>query len=154
MRGDPSAEVLGIDVEVRPHNRAAIDAHPMAKRISMLEGSSIASDIISQVRARAKGKKRVLVCLDSNHTHDHVLGELDGYAPLVSVDSFCVVFDTIIEDFPAGSFPERGWDRGNNPKTAVRAWLKSHPEFEVDKNMQNKLMITVAPDGFLKRVRQ
>ena len=151
--GDAGAEVLGIDIEVRPHNRAAIDAHPMAKRISMLEGSSIASGVIAEVRDRANGKKRVLVCLDSNHTHDHVLAELDGYAPLTSVGSYCVVLDTIIEDLSAGTFPERGWDRGNNPKTAAHAWLKSHPEFEIDKALQHKLLITVAPDGFLRRVR-
>jgi cephalosporin hydroxylase len=151
--GNPNAQVLGIDVDIRPHNRAAIEAHPMAKRIGMLEGSSVAPEIVAEVHKRAEGKQRILVCLDSNHTHEHVMGELDAYAPLTSVGSYCVVFDTIIEDLPAGTFPDRGWDRGNNPNTAVHAWLKSHPEFEIDKAMQNKLLITVAPDGFLRRVR-
>ena len=151
--GNPNAEVLGIDIDIRPYNRAAIEAHPMAKRIVTLEGSSVGPEIIARARERAKGKQSVLVCLDSNHTHEHVMAELEGYAPLTTVGSYCVVFDTIIEDLPAGTFRDRGWDRGNNPKTAVHAWLKSHPEFEIDKAMQNKLMITVAPDGFLKRVR-
>jgi len=151
--GNPDAEVLGIDVDIRPQNRTAIERHPMAKRIAMLEGSSVAPDIIAGARKRAAGKERVLVCLDSNHTHEHVMAELDGYASLVTVGSYCIVFDTIIEDLPAGTFPDRNWDRGNNPKTAVHAWLKSHPEFEIDEAFHNKLMITVAPDGYLKRIR-
>ena len=115
----PRCRVLGLDIDIRAHNRAAIEAHPMFKRITMIEGSSIAPDIIAQIKAKAAGQQRVLVCLDSNHTHDHVLAELEAYAPLTSVGSYCVVFDTIIEDMPAGSFPDRPWDQGNNPKTAV-----------------------------------
>ena len=151
--GPPDAEVLGVDIDIRAHNRAAIEAHPMFKRITMIEGSSIAPDIIAQIKAKAAGQQRVLVCLDSNHTHDHVLAELEAYAPLTSVGSYCVVFDTIIEDMPAGSFPDRPWDQGNNPKTAVWEYLKTHPEFEIDKSIPHKLLITVAPDGFLKRVK-
>jgi cephalosporin hydroxylase len=94
----------------------------------------------------------VLVSLDSNHTYEHVLSELNAYADLVSVGSYCIVFDTVIEDLPAGSFPNRPWDVGNNPKTAVHEWLMSHPEFEIDKDIDNKLLISVAPDGYLKRV--
>ena len=142
-----------MDIDIRAHNRAAIAAHPMFKRITMIEGSSIAPDIIAQIKAKAAGQQRVLVCLDSNHTHDHVLAELEAYAPLTSVGSYCVVFDTIIEDMPAGSFPDRPWDQGNNPKTAVWEYLKTHPEFESDQSIPHKLLITVAPDGFLKRVK-
>jgi cephalosporin hydroxylase len=145
-------KVIGIDIEIRPHNRKAIEAHPMSHRIEMIEGSSIASEVVAQVHEKAKGYERVLVCLDSNHTHDHVLAELNAYAPLVSVGSYCVVFDTIIEDMPPGSFPDRPWDKGNNPKTAVCEYLESHPEFEIDKSIQHKLLITVAPDGYLKRI--
>jgi len=152
--GPQDAEVVGIDIDIRAHNREAIEAHPLSKRISMIQGSSIAPEIIEQVKAKSGGKQRVLVCLDSNHTHTHVLAELQSYAPLVSVDSYCVVFDTIIEDLPADMFPDRPWGPGNNPKTAVREYLKSHPEFEIDKQMDHKLLISVAPDGFLKRVRQ
>lgn len=146
-----SRNVLGIDIDIRAHNRAAIEAHPMASRIQMIEGSSIAPEIIEQVNSIAKDFKRVLVCLDSNHTHDHVLAELEAYAPLTSVGSYCVVFDTIVEDMPADMFPDRPWGPGNNPKTAVWEYLKTHPEFEIDKSIQHKLLITVAPDGYLKK---
>lgn len=146
-------KVLGIDIDIRAHNRAAIEAHPMTARIQMIQGSSIAPEIIKQVHAVAANYKRVLVCLDSNHTHDHVLAELQAYAPLTSKDSYCIVFDTIIEDMPADMFPDRPWGPGNNPKTAVWEYLKTHPEFEIDKSIQHKLLITVAPDGYLKRIK-
>lgn len=116
----------------------------------MIQGSSIAPEIIEQ--AQAEGKRRVLVCPDSNHTREHVLAELQAYAPLTSVGSYFVVFDTVIEDMPAEMFPDRAWGPGNNPKTAVREYLKSHPEFEIDRQMDHKLRISVAPDGYLKRV--
>ena len=125
----------------------------MASRIQMIQGSSIAPEIIEQVRTVAADYSRVLVCLDSNHTHDHVLAELQAYAPLTSVGSYCVVFDTIVEDMPADMFPDRPWGPGNNPKTAVWEYLKTHPEFEIDKQVDHKLLISVAPEGYLKRVR-
>jgi cephalosporin hydroxylase len=145
-------KVLGIDIDIREHNRAAIEAHPMASRIQMIQGSSIAPETVAQVREVAAGYQRVLVCLDSNHTHAHVLAELDAYAPLTSLGSYCVVFDTIVEDVPADLSLNRPWGPGDNPKTAVREYLKAHSEFEVDKGIQHKLAITVAPDGYLKRV--
>lgn len=145
--------VLGIDIDIRAHNRAAIEAHPMASRIKMIEGSSIAADVVEQVCKIAAGFKRVLVCLDSNHTHDHVLAELEAYASLVSLGSYCVVFDTIVEDMPKSFFPDRPWGPGNNPKTAVREYLKHTDRFVIDATIHHKLQITVAPDGFLKRVR-
>jgi cephalosporin hydroxylase len=150
--GVEGGEVLGIDIEIRPHNRKAIEEHPMYKRISMIEGSSIAPEVIAQVIEKAKGKKRILVCLDSNHTHEHVLAELEAYAPLTSVGSYCVVFDTLIEDMQENAYPDRPWGKGDNPKTAVWEWLKTHPEFEINKSIHQKLLITVAPDGYLKRV--
>jgi len=145
-------KVLGIDIDIRAHNRAAIESHPMASRINMIQGSSIAPEIIQQVHSIANDYKCVLVCLDSNHTHDHVLAELQAYAPLTTVGSYCVVFDAIIEDLPADMFPDRSWGPGNNPKTAVHQYLSTHPEFEIDKQIDHKLLITVAPDGYLKRV--
>jgi len=154
-RLDPKAsrrKVLGIDIDIRAHNRAAIEAHPMASRIQMIQGSSIAPEIIEQVRAVAAAYSHVLVCLDSNHTHEHVLAELQAYAPLTSKGSYCVVFDTVIEDMPKEMFPDRAWGPGNNPKTAVFEYLKTHPEFEIDKNIHHKLLITVAPDGYLRRL--
>jgi len=147
-------KVLGIDIDIRAHNRAAIEAHPMASRIKMIQGSSIAPEIIEQVTEIASGYKTILVCLDSNHTHEHVLAELEAYAPLTSVGSYCVVFDTIIEDMPKEMFPNRPWGPGNNPKTAVWEYLKTHPEFGIDKSIQHKLLITVGPDGYLKRVKK
>ncbi len=150
--GPQDAEVLGVDIDIRAHNRAAIEAHPMFKRISMIQGSSIATETIEEVRAKAAGKRRVLVCLDSNHTHEHVLAELQAYAPLTSVGSYCVAFDTIIEDLPSDKFPDRPWGPGNNPKTAVREYLKGHPDFEIDKQLDFKLLLSVAPDGYLKRI--
>jgi len=148
----PRRRVLGLDIDIRAHNRAAIEAHPMANRIDMIEGSSIDPTIIAQVQDIARRYERVLVCLDSNHTHEHVLAELEAYAPLVSPGSYCVVFDTIVEDMPADMFPDRPWGPGDNPKTAVWEYLKTHPEFEIDKQMDHKLLISVAPDGYLKRV--
>jgi cephalosporin hydroxylase len=150
--GNPEASVLGIDIDIRAHNRTAIEAHPLYRRISMIEGSSIDPAVIAQARAAAEGKKSVLVCLDSNHTHDHVLAELDAYADLVTVSNYCVVFDTVIEDLPSGSYPDRPWDKGANPKTAVHQWLKSHSEFVIDRDIDEKLLISVAPDGYLKRI--
>jgi cephalosporin hydroxylase len=145
-------KVLGIDIDIRAHNRAELESHPMASRIQMIQGSSVAPEIVEEVQRVAKDYERILVCLDSNHTHEHVLAELQAYAPLTSVGSYCVVFDTIIEDMPAEMFPDRPWGPGNNPKTAVWEYLKTHPEFEIDKSIQHKLLITVAPDGYLKRV--
>ncbi len=149
----PRRKVLGIDIDIRAHNRAAIETHPMAGRIEMIQGSSIAADVVAEVRRRAQGYRNVLVCLDSNHTHEHVLAELEAYAPLVSVGSYCVVFDTAIEDTPADMFPDRPWGPGNNPKTAVWEYLKSNPHFSIDKTIDHKLLISVAPDGYLRKVR-
>ena len=123
----------------------------MAHRIDMIQGSSIAPEVIAQVQAQAVGYERVMVILDSNHPHAHVLAELQAYAPLVSQGSYCVVFDTVIEDLPAGMYPDRPWDVGNNPKTAVREYLTQNPNFEVDEEMEAKLLITVAPGGYLRR---
>lgn len=151
--GPKDAEVLGIDIDIRAHNRAAVEAHPMARRISMIEGSSVAPEVVAAVRAKAAGKRSVLVMLDSNHTHDHVLAELVAFAHLATVGSYCIVFDTVIEDMPADAFADRPWSRGNNAKTAVFEFLERHPEFEIDKSIQHKLLVTVAPDGYLKRVK-
>lgn len=145
--------VLGIDIDIRDHNRAEIDAHPMRKRIQMIQGSSIAADTVAEVAKHVQGKKSVMVILDSNHTHEHVLQELQQYAPFVSPNNYLVVFDTLVEDMPDDLVHDRPWGKGNNPKTAVREFLKSNDQFEVDKAIEAKILITVAPDGFLKRVR-
>jgi cephalosporin hydroxylase len=160
----PGRRVLAIDVDIRPHNRAAIEAHPMSHRIEMIQGSSIAADVVARVRALSKRFNRVLVALDSNHTHAHVLAELEAYAPLVSVGSYCVVFDTLIEHMPENLAGLRPWGPRNSPMTAVDDFLSklasesvfaadgARLSFEIDTDMDSKLLISAAPRGFLRRV--
>jgi cephalosporin hydroxylase len=145
--------VVGIDVEIRHHNRVAIAAHPLAKRITMIEGSSVDPGVVDKVLRLAAGRRRVVVILDSNHTHEHVTKELELYSPLVRAGSYLIVLDTVIEDMPPGSFPQRPWGPGNNPKTAVHEFLAHTDRFEIDKEIENKLLLTVAPDGYLKCVK-
>jgi len=161
---NPKRKVLGIDIDIRDHNKKELLKSPMASRIDMIEGSSISEEIIAQVHEYAKPYKKILIFLDSNHTHQHVLEELRAYAPLVSKDSYCVVYDTVIEDLPGDQFPDRPWGPGNSPKTAVFQYLdeiKVSPldgvdgeklKFSIDKDIENKIQITVAPDGYLKRI--
>ncbi|HXB06413.1 MAG TPA: cephalosporin hydroxylase family protein [Puia sp.] len=145
--------VVGIDIDIRPHNRDLIESHPMFKRIRLIEGSSISQEVVQQVKSIAEGRKKVMICLDSNHTHDHVLDELRAYAPLTSVGSYCVVFDTVVEDMPADWKWDRPWGRGDNPKTAVYAFLQENSDFVIDRNVDSKLIISVAPEGYLKRIK-
>ena len=161
---NPYRKVLGIDIDIRTHNREAIENHPLAGRISMLQGSSTSPEIVAQVRDFASQHDRVFVCLDSNHTHDHVFRELTSYAPLVSKDSYCVVFDTVIEQLPDAQSSNRPWSRGNNPMTAVENYLArlsnehvpatdgARLQFEIDSHLDCKLLISVAPRGYLRRV--
>lgn len=148
-----NGKVLGIDIDIREHNRKAIESHPMSKKITMFQGSSIDEDMIARVHEFAKQGKKIMVILDSNHTHEHVLAELKAYAHLASIGSYCCVYDTIVEDMPEGSFPDRPWDIGDNPKTAVWEYIKECDDFVIDKDIENKILITVAPDGYLKRVK-
>jgi len=145
--------VLGVDIEIRPHNRAAIEGHPMAGRIELLEGSSTDPAVVERVAAAAGAAARVLVVLDSMHTHEHVLAELRAYAPLVTAGSYCVVFDTIIEDLPADYFPDRPWGPGNSPRSAVDAFLAEDDRFRRDASLDAKLQITVGRGGWLERVK-
>lgn len=147
-------KVLGIDIDIREHNRKEIEAHPMMKRIEMIEGSSIADDVMGKVRAAASKAKCVMVFLDSLHSHEHVYKELELYAPLVTVGSYLVLPDTFIEYFPKGYYSHnRPWDVGNNPMTAMRAFMEKNNDFEIDRDLCNKLMITEAFDGYLRRVK-
>jgi len=148
-----SGHVVGIDIDIRQHNRAAIEAHPLAKRISMIEGSSVDPAVVRRVLRLAAHKERVVVILDSNHTHEHVSEELRLYSPLVRRGSYLVILDTVIDDMPADFFRDRPWGRGNNPKTAVHEFLAGSDRFEIDKEVENKLLLTVAPDGYLRCVK-
>jgi len=148
-----NGEVLGIDIDIRKHNREEIEKHPLYNLITMIKGSSVDNAVAKKVYQHAKGKERILVFLDSLHTHDHVLKELKVYSRLVKKGGYIVVFDTMIENMPENSFPNRPWDRGNNPKTAVFEFLKNNKRFKIDKKIENKLIITSSPDGFLKCIR-
>lgn len=149
---NPKRMVIGVDIDIRQHNREAITAHPLASRIKMLQGSSVDPQIVEQVRMLVGEGRTVLVSLDSNHTHDHVRQELAAYAPMVSVGSYCVVFDTVIEHLPEDMFPDRPWSRGDNAATAVDDFLAADKRFVADNAMESKLLVTVAPGGFLKRI--
>lgn len=149
-----NGRVLGIDIDIRDHNRFEIEKHPMFNRIALLQGSSTDPKTIKEVNRFVQGKQRVLVVLDSNHTHEHVIKELELYSPLVTKGSYLVVFDTVIEDMPEDFFPDRPWGRGNNPKTAVREFVRNSDRFEIDKEIESKLLITVAPNGYLKCIKE
>lgn len=145
--------VVGVDVDIRKHNREEIEKHPMFKRIVMLQGSSVNPAIIKEIRNLSKGRKKIMVLLDSNHTEDHVLKELELYSSLVSLGSYLVVFDTVIEDMPEDFSSDRPWHKGNNPKTALYKFLRKNKKFKEDREIGSKLLITVAPGGYLKRTQ-
>jgi cephalosporin hydroxylase len=148
-------EVLGIDIDIREHNRVEIEKHPMFKRIKMIQGSSIDPAIVAEVETYTRDKQVVLVVLDSNHTHDHVLAELRMYSPFVSLNSYIVVYDTIVEKLPENYLPGhiRPWGIGNNPMTSLNEFIRENSQFEIDKSINNKLLISVAPNGYLRRVK-
>lgn len=159
-----NGRVVGIDIEIRPHNKQSLAAHPLSRKITLLEGSSIDEAIVGQVRELARGHRRVMVCLDSNHTHDHVLAELEAYAPMVTPGSYCMVGDTVIEDAPEGMVSARPWGKGNSPKSAAWEYLRRLSDegrnglegealrFEIDRLIEDKIILTGSPDGYLKRV--
>lgn len=146
-------QVVAIDIDIRKHNRVEIEKHPMFKRITLFEGDSTSAEILGKVQAIAQGKQKVMVFLDSLHTHDHVLKEMQLYSSLVTVGSYLVLPDTFIEYFPKGYYANRPWDVGNNPMTALREFLKEHDQFVIDRKTVDKLLITEAFDGFLKRIK-
>jgi len=145
--------VLGIDIDIRAHNREAIETHPLAHRIRMIEGSSLDDAAVAEARRSASEVERVMVVLDSNHTHEHVLAELRLYAPLVTVGQFLVVADTFVEEIPPQEHRPRPWGPGNNPATALRTWLDETEGFEADPFVDAKLLLTASPGGYLRRVR-
>jgi cephalosporin hydroxylase len=147
-------EVVGIDIDIRKHNRAEIEKHPMAKRITMYEGNSVDAGMIEKVRLHTAGKRCVMVVLDSLHSHDHAYKELVAYAPMATTGSYCILPDTFIEFFPKGYYSStRPWDVGDNPYTAMKQYLAETDLFEIDRALTDKAMITETVDGYLKRVR-
>lgn len=148
-----TGSVLGIDIDIRPYNKVTIENHPLSYRIKMIEGSSIDKKTIKRVRELAKNKKKILVILDSNHTHDHVLAELKAYSLLVSKGSYLVVFDTIVEDLPDEYFVNRPWGKNDNPRSALRQFLRVNRRFQIDRKITNKLLISAAPDGYLRCIK-
>lgn len=145
--------VVAIDVEIRAHNRAAIEQHPLGHRVDMIEGSSVDPQVIEQVRSAVSDATRVMVILDSNHTHDHVLAELEAYAPMVTTGQYLVVADTVVEHIPVQQHRPRPWGPGDNPHTALMEFAESHPGFEPDEHMNAKLLMTSSPGGYLRRTR-
>lgn len=150
---ESNRKVLAIDIDIRSHNHDALKQHPIFFKMQLIEGSSIDPDVIRQVRSISSNYKKIMVILDSNHTHDHVLHELNAYSSLVSVDSYCIVFDTVIENLPIGSFPDRPWDKGNNPMSAIDSWLPENANFQIDKMIDDKLQVSVGPRGYLKKIK-
>lgn len=144
--------VVGVDIDIREPNRRAIEGHPLAKRIEMIEGSSIDDEVVRQVAASIEGRRSVMVVLDSNHTHEHVLAELEIYSKFVTPHNYLIVFDTIVEYMPEGTYPDRPWGPGDNPMSAVQEFLGTNPDFEVDSDLSSKLLITAAPGGYLRRI--
>lgn len=151
LNGD--GKVVGIDIDIRSHNREAIENHPLAHRIELIQGSSVDEEVLRQAKSHIRKNDRVMIILDSNHTHEHVLKELELYSPLVSQGCYLVVMDTVVDDMPDDFFPDRPWGKGDNPKTAVHEFLKHSDRFEIDESIHNKLLITVAPDGYLKCIK-
>lgn len=145
--------VIGVDIDIRSHNKKSLEKHPFYNKIKLIEGSSIDKKTIIDIKKLIKHKKKILVVLDSNHSHEHVLQELHLYSPLVKKGSYVIVFDSIVEDMPPSFVKNRSWSKGNNPKTAVWEFLKTTKKFKIDKDIENKLLISVAPDGYLKCIK-
>jgi len=144
--------ILGIDIDIRQHNKVEIEKHSMFKNITMLEGSSINSEIIEKVKSFASKYINIMVLLDSNHTDQHVYDELKAYAELVTPNNYLVVFDTIIENMPKG-FYDRSWDVGNNAMTGMKRFLEENKLFEIQTQIDEKIRLTCNPSGYLKRIK-
>ncbi len=141
--------VVGVDVEIRKYNRLAIESHPLSHRITLIEGDSVAEETLNEVRTHIRPGDTVLVALDSLHTRAHVQAELERYAPLVTPDSYVVVFDGVMRAVADAPNAGRGWE-GDNPLEAVQKFLLENEEFEVDP-LYGRLGVTYCPGGFLRR---
>jgi cephalosporin hydroxylase len=146
-------KVIGVDIDIRKHNKKAIKKHPFYYMIDLIEGSSTDSSIVNKIKKISKKFSRILVILDSNHTTEHVLSELNLYSSLVSKGSYCIVFDTLVGDFPKNIYEDRPWGPNNNPKIAVKKFLSQNNKFIIDKDIYNRYLITVSKDGYLKKIK-
>lgn len=149
--------VIGVDIEIRPHNRAAIEAHPMSKRIDLVEGSSTAPEVLAQVKALMKPGETALVVLDSNHSKQHVLDELRAYGPLVSPGSWIVATDGVMENVVGGPRTAEDWT-WNNPRQAALDFVAENPDFVIEEPVPSfnegvvKDRVTYWPDAYIRRV--
>ena len=149
--------VIGVDIEIRPHNRKAIEEHFLAPYITLIEGDSTAPEVVAEVRRRLAPGDTVLVCLDANHTKDHVARELEAYGPLVTKGSYIVAMDGIMRDLVGAPRTEPDW-AWNNPCEAAREFLAAHPEFVLEEPAFPfnegvvRERVTYWPEAFLKKV--
>ena len=144
-----TGKVIGVDIEIRKHNREAIEKHPMSKRIILIEGSSTDPVVIKKVAEQIDPGSTVLICIDSNHTKAHVLEELKAYSDFVTSGSYIVVFDTIMPDLVGVPGSQKSWDK-DNPLEAIKEFLKINSNFEIDTEY-NKQFVSYCPNGFLRR---
>jgi cephalosporin hydroxylase len=150
--------VIGVDIEIRPHNRSAIESNPLFPYITLIEGSSTAPEILEQVKSLVQPGESVLVLLDSNHSRGHVLDELNAYAPLVTPGSYILATDGIMEDLVGAPGAEADWD-WNNPQQAVREFVKQNPDYILEEpdflfsESEITERFTYWPGGFVKRIR-
>ncbi len=144
--------VLGIDLQIFPHTREALAAHPLARGVELLEADSTSVTARDAVRSFLGEAERAVLILDSNHTHDHVLAELRLLAPLLPVGGFVLVADTLIEEFPPHYYANRPWDRGDNPATALAAFVDEQPGFRLATDWSRRALVSEFRDGIIERV--
>jgi cephalosporin hydroxylase len=145
--------IIGVDIDIRPHSRDSVESHVLARRIEMYKGSSTDPDVVDRIRDELVDADRVMVVLDSDHTHEHVLAELRLYAPLVTEGQFLIVADTVVEDLPIQGHRPRRWGPGNNPGTALAAFLQESDRFVRDPFINNKVLLSSSPGGYLRCVK-
>ncbi|NGQ89451.1 cephalosporin hydroxylase [Rhodobacter sp. HX-7-19] len=147
-------QVIGVDIDIRAHNRDTIENHPMSHRVTLVEGGSTAPETLAAVKALIPEGARVMVILDSDHSRDHVLAECRAYAPLVTEGCYMVVADTMIGHVDESDAPRKRsklWFKGNEPLTALRMFLSENASFEVDEVLNGKLVLSSSPGGYIRK---
>lgn len=147
-------KVIGIDIFIPPDLRKRLENHgAISNRIDLIEGSSISAETLAKVKELLRGSKKVLVVLDSHHTHDHVLEELRAYAPLVEQGQYLICGDTIVERMPPHASRPRPWGPGNSPATALQVFLKETDRFVANTEIDKRLLFSCHPGGYLRAVK-